>query len=292
MLLNPSIKIEVQKLGTIGDNIKVKVARLDKIHPVISGNKLFKLYYFLEEYKTSGKTTIASFGGAYSNHLVATAYAAQQLLVSSVGFVRGECIMNQSLSDCIAYGMKLVFLDRNKYSQFTKDPSNLQNKYPEYYFIPEGGYAPIGAQGAARIMESLSLETYTHICTSVGTATTLAGLLRNYKVDVIAVPALKGMHDLEERINYLNNNDSQNLTIWDNYHFGGYGKTTDALFDFMNELYARYQLPTDIVYTSKMLYAVIDKIKEGYFPLGSEVMCLHTGGLQGNRSLAKGILDF
>jgi len=293
MQIERQIKVEVLDPGTFGENgIELKIARLDKINPVVSGNKIFKLHYFLEEFKSSGLNSIATFGGAYSNHLVATAFAAHALAVPSIGFVRGDEVLNDTLNECQGYGMKLVFLGRSNYSEIANEPSLLSEIYPGSYFIPEGGYHPLGAKGASLILDELSGEHYTDICTAVGTATTLAGLVRDQSKKVHAVPVLKGMNDLRARLQYLNGKTSSNLNIWDEYHFGGYARPTKQLFEFMNWLYKEFHLETDFVYTAKMMFGVIDKIKKGYFPLGSSVMCLHTGGLQGNRSLDKDVLDF
>ena len=274
-------------------NVQLTIARLDLLHPIVSGNKFYKLFYFLQKAANHHCKKIQTFGGAYSNHLAATAYATQAGGLESTGMVRGEEPSNLSLTlqQCKANGMQLHFLPRKEYKEAClhfEANSNLIS-------IPEGGYHPLGAKGAALIYEDAALQNATHICLAMGTATTLAGILQKASMyqNVIAVPVLKGMNDIEERLLYLNGQERySNLKIWDEYHFGGYAKTNESLLQFMNFLYQQYKLPTDIVYTSKLMYALMEKIEQNYFPAGSRIVCIHTGGLQGNCSLPKNSLIF
>ena len=280
-------------------NIRLLLARLDKIDPIISGNKLFKLNYFLEDAIQSSHKTLLTFGGAYSNHLVAAAYACKLSSLKSIGIVRGEepKTLSHTLQQCITYGMQLQFISRNNYKN-TDDINfidELKLKYGHFTLVPEGGYHPLGAAGASLIMDLLKDKNATHICTAVGTATTLAGLLLKIteSQQAIAVPVIKNMQDTAERIYHLTNKKKQdNLRIFDDYHFGGYAKKTAELINFINNFYKQYAIPLDFVYTAKMMYAVFDKINNGYFPQGSTIICLHTGGLQGNLSLPTGTLVF
>jgi 1-aminocyclopropane-1-carboxylate deaminase len=279
--------------------ISVAVLRLDKIHPIVSGNKLFKLHYFLQQAISSSHKTIVTFGGAYSNHLVATAFACQATGLKSISIVRGEkpAQLSTTLQHCINYGMQLKFISREAYSKKEEDDflAALKNEWGECIIIPEGGYHALGAKGAALIYDLIKDNSYTHICTATGTATTLAGLLLNGgDKKIISVPVLKGMNDIEERINFLfgNNFKPGMLQIFNNYHFGGYAKKTQELTNFMNYLWQQHQLPTDFVYTAKLFFGVFDKIKNNYFEEHSNILCLHTGGLQGNSSLPAGTLLF
>ena len=282
------------------NNISLSVLRLDKIHPVVSGNKLFKLHYFIEATLRSTHKTILTFGGAYSNHLVATAFACRQAGLNSIGIIRGEKpeILSATLQHCKEYGMQLEFISREKYQQketefFLQD---LKKGFGECTIIPEGGYHPLGASGAGLIMDLVAEESFSHVCTASGTATTLAGLLlkSNAHQQIISIPVLKGMNDTIQRLAYLtpNNIKEKQLTVFDEYHFGGYAKKTNELLSFMNKLWQQHQLPTDFVYTAKMFYAVYDKIHSGFFHSGSNILCIHTGGLQGNVSLPSGTLNF
>ncbi|MES2431836.1 MAG: pyridoxal-phosphate dependent enzyme [Bacteroidota bacterium] len=280
-------------------NLSLSILRTDKIHPIISGNKLFKLHYFLDEALVSNHKMIITFGGAYSNHLAATAYACKLSKLRCIGIVRGEepKQLSHTLQQCINEGMQLKFVSRDVYSQ--KDSSDfieaLKMEFGNAIFVPEGGYSPLGARGASLIMDLIP-QNITHICCAVGTATTISGLLLNKKrhCRIIAIPVLKDMHDIKDRINFLTdagvNFDS--LDILSDYHFGGYAKKTEELIDFMNDLYNLHQLPTDFVYTAKMMYGIFDQIKNDHFPPGSNIMCIHTGGLQGNLSLPDGTLIF
>ena len=281
------------------NKISLSIARLDKIHPVISGNKLFKLYYFLEEALINKHRPVLTFGGAYSNHLAATAYACKISGIKSIGIVRGEIssLHNHTLRQCKSDGMELHFISRvdynNKDSQDIRE--SLKSKFGDFLLIPEGGYHPKGALGAGLIMQKLANKTPSHVCTAIGTATTAAGLLSGSTANetIIGIPVLKSLTDIEERISYLcKDTYPKKLEIFDNYHFGGYAKKTSELICFMNEFYKQYQITTDFVYTAKMMYAIFDKIKKGYFPEGSKIICLHTGGLQGNNSLEASTLVF
>lgn len=293
----PSIRMQTLDCSVAQDKgIRLHVLRLDEIHPVVSGNKIFKLWHFLD---TVINNTIITFGGAYSNHLVAAAFDCQQKKIHCIGIVRGEKppALSHTLQQCIHYGMQLHFISREAYD--TKDNpafiDTLKNRYGNATIIPEGGYGTKGATGAASIMQYID-DDITHICCAVGTATTAAGLLAGSKAhqQIIAFPVLKGMNDMEKRIHFLTEgkSDTGQLHTEKDYHFGGYAKKTPELTRFMNELYAAYTLPTDFVYTGKMMFGVMDLIKKGAFPPHSNICCVHTGGLQGNLSLPENTLTF
>jgi 1-aminocyclopropane-1-carboxylate deaminase len=280
-------------------SVKMHVCRLDQLHPVVSGNKLFKLHYFLQAALAEDHRTVLTFGGAYSNHLVATAFACRERGLKSIGVVRGEAAetLSHTLAQCSAYGMQLHFISRNDYkiSQTPEYISTLQQQSGPFTLVPEGGYHPMGADGAALIMEAEENKNATHICTAVGTATTLAGILKGSSEtqEIIAVPVLKNLHDLSARIQYLTGNDiPERLTVSDDYHFGGYAKKTPALINFMNEFYRSHHIPTDWVYTAKMMYAIFDQLEKGYLKPDSRIVLLHTGGLQGNLSLPEDTLIY
>lgn len=277
--------------------VQLSVLRLDMIHPVISGNKIFKLHYFIEAAKAAQHKCIITFGGAYSNHLAATAYACKRCGIKCIGIVRGEkpAALSHTLQFCMQQEMELQFVTRQQYTNKEIEPllQHLQDTHGGCTIIPEGGYGPAGAEGAALIHTLIKPHSCTHICTAVGTATTAAGILSGCTTEtVVCVPVLKGMTDIEDRIAHCSNGPVKNnqLQILSNYHFGGYAKKTPELIAFMNDVWQQHQLPTDFVYTAKMMYAVIDKIKQGWFAPGSNILCLHTGGLQGNLSLPKATL--
>ncbi len=291
---------EIKALRANHDNEKkvaLSMLRLDKIHPVISGNKLFKLSYFLEEAKNSTHKTIITFGGAYSNHLAATAFACKAEGLRCIGFVRGEAPVppSSTLVFCKENAMQLEFISRSVYRNINDEFRNtLLYKYGDHTFIPEGGFSTKGAYGAKDIMKLFDGKNYSHICCPVGTATTLAGLINgnNNNSTIIGFSVLKNLDDIAYRLKKLNIDESAVYKFIPNYHFGGYAKKTPVLIAFMNNFYSDNKIPLDFVYTGKMMFGIYDLIKENYFPAGSRILCIHTGGLQGNNSLPRGMLNF
>jgi len=278
--------------------IRFFMARLDLIHPVVSGNKLFKLTYFLQD-ALEKKIPVLSFGGAYSNHLVELAWYCHALKIPCTGVVRGEAVatLSHTLKACKAYGMKLIFVSRENYTD--KDsPDWVQRNIPEAsngMIIPEGGYDTLGARGAALIMDGLKSREASHICTAIGTATTIAGLCAAAEDHqrIIGVPALKNWNDIDDSIQHLLPDQKYTQpAIWEHQLAPGYAKWNEPLISFMNNWYHNHQIPIDFVYTAKMLHTVLEKIADGFFEAGSCVTCLHTGGLQGNDSLPAGKLVF
>ena len=278
--------------------LSIDVIRLDKIHPVVSGNKLFKLHYFLEKAALLKHHTVVTYGGAYSNHLCATAYVCNLSGLKSIGIVRGEKFpqLSHTLRFCKDNGMELIFNSRHLYSQksHTDYYKTIEKDFGECSVIPEGGFHELGAIGAATILNTFDSIKYDYIICDIGTATTIAGILSAATASqkIIGVPVLKGMTDIYQRINRLVQTNTNHLTLLDNYHFGGYAKKTNELISFMNKLYRQNQVPTDFVYTGKQLFAIFDTAKNNFFKKGSKIACLHTGGLQGNLSLPKGTLIF
>jgi 1-aminocyclopropane-1-carboxylate deaminase/D-cysteine desulfhydrase-like pyridoxal-dependent ACC family enzyme len=271
--------------------IEVDVLRLDKIHPVISGNKFFKLRYFIEEAQQSNKN-ILTFGGPWSNHLLATAYLCMQLNISCVGLIRGErpALLAATLADCESWGMKLVFISRNDYKDKIV-PSVYQENV---IIVPEGGASTTGVHGAATILNHLQIGAYNEICCSVGTGTMMAGLLQQPSATVRGITALKIPIDNRSQFEHFirEHSDNRNLAFDYRFHFGGYSKHTQELLQFMNEFYEITGIPTDLVYTSKLFYGLMQIMKEGGMTRGNKVCVIHSGGLQGNRSLPKGSLVY
>jgi 1-aminocyclopropane-1-carboxylate deaminase len=281
-------------------DLQVEVLRLDKIHPEISGNKWFKLKYYLERATQAQKQKLISFGGAYSNHLLALASAASMYGFSSIGLIRGEepAKLSPTLVTAKEFGMELRFLPRTTYNQqkksaFLNDPDEYE---PDAMLIPEGGAGIYGIRGAEEILSGIPIDGYSHICCAVGTGTTLAGIINSTATHQkkIGVSVLKGTHDFEPLNNTRIKNpaDLENVQIIHEDHFGGYAKCTNILIDFMNQTYSESGIPTDFVYTGKLFYSVSRMAKMKVFPTGSRILVLHTGGLSGNRSLAPGLLQF
>jgi 1-aminocyclopropane-1-carboxylate deaminase len=285
----------VQLFGERG--ISVSVLRLDKIHPVISGNKWFKLQYYIKDSSEQHKKKIVTFGGAYSNHIVATAAACNMNELASAGIIRGEepLLLSQTLLQAKDYGMQLYFISREDYSE-KKVPVELQSE--EHYLINEGGYGEKGAEGAADIL-SYNKKDFTHCCCAVGTGTMMAGLIRAVLPDqkVIGISVLKNNHEsdsyrMERNVQSLLHDKSKDWQIIHDYHFGGYAKYKPELIEFMNGFYRLTNIPSDFVYTAKLFFAISDMVKNNFFPDGSRLLLVHSGGLQGNTSLGKGTLIY
>jgi 1-aminocyclopropane-1-carboxylate deaminase len=273
------------------NNLQIFMLRLDEIHPIISGNKLFKLIYFLEEAKKSRHKKIITFGGAYSNHLSATAFAAKELKLKSVAIVRGEKpkVLSPTLLFCLENELQLEFISRDCYKKINEKDflEELKNKYGEHILIPEGGFSIKGKEGAELITQYFSDKNFTHVCLPVGTATTFAGLVDSNKneTEIIGFSVVKNMNDIEKRFAELKVNPQKNYSFFNDYHFGGYAKKTEELIAFMNDFYLQNKIALDFVYTAKMIFGVKDLIEKKYFTEGSKILCIHTGGLQGNISL-------
>lgn len=273
--------------------ISASILRLDKVHPVIAGNKWFKLQYYLEQAKTENKKQIVTYGGPWSNHLVATAAACKELGISARGIVRGEAgnSLTATLSDAKYYGMELTFISRDDYALQKKQFKSVS---PAELVIPEGGYGPLGAKGAATIATLLPEQPYTHLLCAVGTGTLLAGLIQAMPThcQCIGIPVLKGKAALEQSVAQLLPSPFVNWELMEGFEWGGYAKYSQALLNFMNDFFDRTSIPTDLVYTSKMCNAFLQLVEQDYFKPGSEVLLIHSGGLQGNRSLPQGQLKF
>ncbi len=289
--------IELQTLSNLftQDKIEVDVLRLDKFHPIVSGNKWFKLQYYLQEATILQHNTIATFGGAFSNHIVATAFACKQNNFKSIGIIRGEepKQLSHTLLAAKEYGMQLFFVDRSFYKTKQLPPAIQQQNL---YTIPEGGYGNHGAKGSATILQQIDYSKYTHIICACGTGTTLAGLVETAlpHQKIIGINALKGYENIVNDVKIILNESIANkaFQINNNYHFGGYAKYNDTLIKFMNELWQTQQLPTDFVYTAKLFYAVKDMINKNEFEENSKILVIHSGGLQGNYSLPNKTLLF
>ncbi len=274
-------------------DLEVAVLRSDKVHPDISGNKWFKLRYYLEDAKELGKKTIVTWGGAWSNHIVATAIAAKLYDFKTIGLIRGEepITYSASLNQAREAGMQLFFIDREKYraKNFPVDPDNADN-----YIINEGGYGIKGMSGAAEILDHCKKENYSHICGAIGTGTMVAGLLKaSIKGQtIIGISVLKNNLDAEEKIRQLFPGSAAELQVIHGHHCGGYARFDPELIRFMNDFYRLTEIPTDFVYTGKLFFAINNMITDHYFKTGSKLLVIHSGGLQGNRSLEKGTLIF
>jgi 1-aminocyclopropane-1-carboxylate deaminase len=277
----------------VQDNITTHVLRLDRLHPVISGNKWFKLKNYLQQAHRSAANPIITFGGAWSNHLIATAFAAREARLDAIGIVRGEKprVLSTTLSAALQYGMQLEFISRRDYAEKSSAHFLLQLslRYPGAYIIPEGGAGPPGIRGSEDILRITDTSRYTHILCAIGTGTMFQGLIRASLPgqSVVGVPVLKGIDPL-----ILSPDQSERAQVLNGYHFGGYARHPPELIDFMNEFYRETTIPSDIVYTGRLFYALRDSIRRNFFPVSSRILVIHSGGLQGNGSLKPGLLEF
>ena len=277
----------------------VDVLRLDQIHPVISGNKWFKLKEYLKDAVNQNKKAVATFGGAFSNHIIATAAAAKLYGLKSIGIIRGERPKNLShtLKDALSYGMELFFVSREAYKA-KQLPEECWETYAKetLYIINEGGYGCKGMEGAKYILQNNETAKYTHIAAAVGTGTTLAGLTAASMPGqtVMGISVLKNNLSLQHEINHLLSEEKKNqFQLLHEYHFGGYAKHTPQLIRFINEWYEQTGIPSDFVYTGKLFFALNGLLRQKtIFPEDSKVLIIHSGGLQGNLSLPKGTLIF
>jgi 1-aminocyclopropane-1-carboxylate deaminase/D-cysteine desulfhydrase-like pyridoxal-dependent ACC family enzyme len=275
-------------------NLKLFVKREDLIHPHISGNKWYKLKYNLIEAEKSGYKNLLTFGGAYSNHIYATASAGKEFGFETIGVIRGEEHIppNSTLSFAKLCGMKFHYLDRtsyrNKYDE--KILNKLKNEFGDFYLIPEGGSNHLAVKGCSEIISGIEIS-FDFICTASGTGGTLAGLALglNSNSKAIGFSVLKGGDFLRDNVknllSHFGKENSDNWQIITDYHLGGYAKTNSELNNFCLEFFERHNIEIEPIYTGKMLWGVFDLIKNGFFPVNSTIIVLHSGGLQGLNGL-------
>ncbi len=272
------------------DHFQVSIKRDDLLHPLISGNKFRKLKYNLEEAKKAHHDTLLTFGGAFSNHILALAAGGKEFGFKTIGIIRGEELagkysQNPTLQKAEQLGMNFVFVSREeyRYKAEAKYIEDLRQKYGDFYLIPEGGTNALAVKGCEEIV-TLDDAEFDYVCCAVGTGGTISGIINCSKPcqKVLGFPALKGDF-LQEDIRKFATNDNWELIT--DYHFGGYAKTTPQLIDFMNDFYDQYKIPLDPIYTGKMVFGVFDLIKKNYFSKNAKILLIHTGGLQGIKGM-------
>lgn len=278
------LKITDYKNFKIDNQVFVKPDFMN--HESVSGNKLRKLKYNLIEADIDGKSTILTFGGAFSNHISAVASAGQLLGFKTIGVIRGEELVskidsNPTLSYAQSCGMSLKFISREHYRNKTSEDfiSTLQKEFGDFYLLPEGGTNTLAVKGCEEILTEAD-QVYDYICCAVGTGGTISGLINSVlpHQKIIGFPALKGDFLTEEIIKFANNSNWELIT---NYHFGGYGKVNDTLIEFINNFKKINNVQLDPIYTGKMMFGIYDLIEKGFFPKKSKILAIHTGGLQG-----------
>jgi 1-aminocyclopropane-1-carboxylate deaminase/D-cysteine desulfhydrase-like pyridoxal-dependent ACC family enzyme len=272
--------------------IKLFIKRDDLIHKDISGNKWRKLKYNLLAAKEQKLGTLLTFGGAYSNHIHATAAVGKHFNFKTIGIIRGESYadLNPTLQDAKNWGMQLEYISRASYRQkHTNDfIEKLKKQFGGFYLIPEGGNNDLGVKGCREIIHEIE-DKFDTICIDCGTGATMAGLVTalNNRIPTLGIAVLKGADFLTQDIEtHINNYSDKNINNWSlnlNYHFGGFAKTSDELFKFMQLFKQNYKIQLDPVYTGKLFFGLFDLIKQGYFKTNSKILVIHTGGLQGLR---------
>lgn len=288
--MNQEIKYE------FSNNIKLFIKREDLLHPLISGNKFRKLKYNIAQAQKENKKALLTFGGAFSNHILATAAAGKEYEFNTIGVVRGNELKdnyqeNSTLSKAEQLGMQFYFTERELYRN-KEDESfvkTLKEKFGDFYLVPEGGTNELAIKGCEEILSEDDKE-FDFVCCAVGTGGTISGIINSSheNQEIIGFPALKGDFLSNDICKFVT---KKNWKLILDYHFGGYGKVKPELISFLNQFYEETKIPLDPIYTGKMMFGIVDLIKKGNFPQKSKILAIHTGGLQGikgmNNSLKK-----
>ncbi|WP_374175149.1 1-aminocyclopropane-1-carboxylate deaminase/D-cysteine desulfhydrase [Flavobacterium tructae] len=278
--MNQEIQIAFPK------GIKLTIKREDLIHPFVSGNKFRKLKYNLLQAKIEHQETLLTFGGAFSNHIAAVAYAGKEKGFRTIGIIRGEELFdkieeNPTLKFAQENGMQFEFVTREEYRHKNEDSfiEKLKDKFGDFYLVPEGGTNELAVKGCEEILTKEDAG-FDFVCCAVGTGGTISGLINSAlpHQKILGFPALKGDF-LTDEIRIFAKKDNWDLIS--DYHFGGYGKVNLELIEFINTFFEETKVPLDPIYTGKMIFGVIDLIHKNYFPEHSRILLLHTGGLQG-----------
>ncbi|MFC1749871.1 1-aminocyclopropane-1-carboxylate deaminase/D-cysteine desulfhydrase [Pseudomonadota bacterium] len=284
----PTVEIKESLFEQAG--VRLLVKRLDLVHPIISGNKWYKLKYNLLAAHEQGCKTLLSFGGAYSNHIHALAGAGSSYGFKTIGVIRGEAHtpLNDTLQFAVDQGMHLHYMSRADY-RLKQTPAliaQLRERYGDFYLVPEGGTNTLAVKGAKEIVDDLDDDVDLVAC-ACGTGGTLAGVVAglNGQCQALGVAVLKGASFLKDDVRRLldetGHGGSTNWSINLNYHFGGYAKTKPELLLFLKHFEQQHAIPLDPVYTVKLTYALYAMIEAGEIARGTTVLALHTGGLQG-----------
>lgn len=269
---------------------KVFIKRLDLIHPFVSGNKWFKQKFNLIKAREEGVETLLTFGGAYSNHIHATAAAGKEFGFKTIGIIRGEEheSLNPTLQFAADQGMKLFYVNRSDYRKkhLPEFAEWIYGKFGRVYIIPEGGTNQLAIKGAAEIPALIETD-FDYITTACGTAGTISGVISGLQGNkkIIGFAVLRGaaflLKNAEDNVREFTGKSFNNWSINLNYHFGGYAKINRELILFIRQIEELNEIILDPVYTGKMLCGVYDLAKNGFFGEGKTIVALHTGGQQG-----------
>ena len=275
----PIIEIPLEK------NIRLFLKREDLIHPHISGNKYWKLFYNINSYLEPKPENpfIITFGGAFSNHIAATAALGKKFQLKVLGIIRGEELQNKfqenpTLKLAHENGMEFRFVTREAYRNKESLTQILQKEFPEALIIPEGGTNDRAVEGIQYMLNS-ETKSFDYLCTAVGTGGTVAGISK-FAEENQQVLGFKVVDDdsLYNRVVELSKKNNCKLI---EAHDGGYGKISDENIRFINVFKEKYGIQLDPIYTGKMMKKIFELIDNNYFPDGSKILAFHTGGLQG-----------
>ena len=277
---------EVQLSILAQKRISLFIKREDLLHPIISGNKYRKLKYNLLEAKQKNHQTLLTFGGAFSNHIAATACAGKEIALNTIGIIRGEelkdsFLKNPTLKLAHEHGMQFKFISRSAYKN--KDDESflidLKEEFGNFYLLPEGGTNDLAVKGCEEILSANDLN-FNVVCCAVGTGGTISGIINSSSTEqqILGFSALKGDFLKEDIRNFAS---KENWDLVSDYHFGGYAKVNDELVQFLNNFKKETKIVLDPIYTGKMIYGILDLIRKDYFKPRTQILAIHTGGLQG-----------
>ena len=291
-------KVELPLLKEFGLILYVK--REDQIHPLISGNKFRKLKYNIKKAQEENYHTLLTFGGAYSNHISAVAFAGKKYGFNTIGIIRGDELkdnidqtlkLNPTLNLASKHGMKFEFISRSNYRLKNTDTfiRELREKYKEFYLIPEGGTNKLAIKGCEEILVPGD-EIFDIVSVAVGTGGTISGIINTAKKNqfIMGFSALKGDF-LKKEINKLIE-PNKNWDLINDYHFGGFAKVNEELVNFINNFKFETSIPLDPIYTGKMMFGLLDLIRQGRFERGTKILAVHTGGLQGIQGINRKLI--
>jgi 1-aminocyclopropane-1-carboxylate deaminase len=270
-------------------NVKVYVLRLDLIHPFISGNKWYKLKYNIEEFNRQGAGYLVTFGGAFSNHIVATAAAGKEFEIKTIGIIRGEELnpnSNKVLQFAANCGMQLVFVSRDEYRNLKQNSNavidklvyELRTTSSELFIIPEGGSNEFALRGCEEIGKEISIP-FDYVVVACGTGMTLAGIAKslNKNQEAIGVSVLHGESFLDKDVAGWSGSDS--FKVIHDYHFGGYAKSNGELETFCNDFFFKQRIKIEPIYTGKLFFGLYDLVRNDFFPQGKTIVAIHSGGI-------------
>jgi 1-aminocyclopropane-1-carboxylate deaminase len=284
------LEIITQQIGIPNLPVQLFIRREDLIHPIVSGNKFRKLKYNLQQAQLESQSTLLTFGGAFSNHIAAVAFAGKQNNLKTIGVIRGEELFatintNPTLLFAQECGMQFYFVTRDDYKKKGESEflQKLYEKFGDFYLLPEGGTNSLAVKGCEEILSNED-EIYDYIGVSVGTGGTISGIINSAfpHQKVLGFPSLKGDFLPKDIRKFAKN---QNWELISDYHFGGYAKINDDLVQFINSFYKLTNIPLDPIYTGKMVFGVMDMINKNYFPSHAKILLIHSGGIQGIKGM-------